>query len=351
MIELKHVCKSFDGHQVLDGLSLRLAEGESLCILGAIGCGKSTLLRCIAGMMTPDSGEIVFSEGQKPRIGVIFQQLNLFPFLTVLHNLTLALRRVLGMSAAEAERLAMEQLESIGLAEKSHLMPHELSAGQQQRVAIARALVMKPQILLLDEPLSSLDPIAQGEVMDVLRKLKSEITLVMCTHNIQAASELADRIAILDAGRICEDGTVDQILSSPRQETTRRLLSHMRDLHYTIESPQFDRPELNSRIEQFCTRYGMDGCVTRHVQLVVEESLNLIPLEHGLHLQLSKIEKDMRMSLDITTKNMGVKYLDQSSCRDDLSLSILRGLCNVLEERVVGNQHILHIEWNNERLL
>lgn len=351
MIELKHVCKSFDGHQVLNDLSLGLVEGESVCLLGTIGSGKSTLLRCLAGIEESDSGEIVFSDGKKPRIGMIFQQFNLFPFLTVLHNLTLAPKRVLGMSTAEAESIAMEQLQSIGLAHKSHLFPHELSAGQQQRVAIARALVMKPQILLIDEPLSSLDPIARGEVMDVLRKLKSEITLVMSTHNIEAASELADRIVVLDAGCVCEDGAVNEVLMSPRQEATRRLLSYMRDLHYTIESSQFDRPELNSRIEQFCVRYGMDGRSARYVQLVVEESLNLIPLEHGAHLLLSKIEQDMCMSLDITTKNMGVKYLDQSSCRDDLSLSILCGLCDVLEERVEGNQHILHMVLAKERLL
>lgn len=351
MIELRHLSKLFDGHQALDDLSLKLVAGESVCLLGTIGSGKSTLLRCLAGLVNPDSGEIVFADGQKPRIGMIFQQFNLFPFLTVLHNLTLAPMRVWGMSEADAERVAMEQLESIGLAHKSHLFPHDLSAGQQQRVAIARALVMKPQILLLDEPLSSLDPIASGEVMDVLRKLKSEITLVMSTHNIKAASELADRVVVLDAGRVCEEGSVDEVLTSPRREATRRLLSYMRDLHYAIESPQFDRPELNSRIEQFCTKYGMDGKAARYVQLVVEESLNLVPLEYGVHLQLSTIEKDMRMSLDITTKSMGVKYLDSETCRDDLSLSMLLGLCDVLEEREEGSLHIVHVELDRERLL
>ncbi|MBO5732756.1 MAG: amino acid ABC transporter ATP-binding protein [Alistipes sp.] len=350
MIELKHVYKSFDGCQVLNDLSLKLVEGESVCLFGSIGCGKSTLLRCLAGLEQLDSGEIVFSGGERPRIGMIFQQFNLFPFLTVLHNLTLAPKQVLGMSTAEAERIAMAQLDSIGLAHKSHLFPHELSAGQQQRVAIARALVMKPQILLIDEPLSSLDPISRGEVMDVLRKLKSEITLVISTHDIQAASELADRIAILDEGYICEDGSVDEVLTSPRQEATRRLLSYMRDLHYTIESVQFDRPELNSRIEQFCSRYGLNAKASRYVQLVVEESLNLVPLEGGARLQLAKMNDDMRMMLDIVTDEAGVLYADESTCRDDLSLSILRGLCDVLEERVEGSMHILHMELSKARL-
>lgn len=350
MIELRHIYKSFDGNQALDDLSLKLAERESVCVIGAIGCGKSTLMRCLAGLVEPDSGEIIFANGHKPRVGMVFQHLHLFPFLTVLHNLTLAPIRVLGMSAAEAERIALEQLESVGLAHKSHLLPQELSAGQQQRVAIARSLVMKPQILLLDEPLSLLDPIARGEVMDVLRKLKREITLIISTHDIQAASELVDKIVVMEKGQVCEVGTVDEILTAPSQEATRRLLSHMRDLHYAIEYPQFDRPELNARIEQYCARYGFGGQVARYVQLVVEESLNLVPLDRGAHLQLSKMEHEMRMLLDIVTEDMGLKYIDESSCRDDLSLSLLRGLCDELEERVEGGQHILHVELCKERL-
>lgn len=351
MIELRHIYKSFDGHQVLNDLSLKFAERELVCLIGAMGCGKSTLLRCLAGLETPDAGEILFTAGEKPRIGMIFQHFNLFPFLNVLHNLTLAPMRVLGLSAAEAERIALEQLESVGLAHKSHLFPHELSVGQQQRVAIARALVMKPQVLLLDEPLSALDPIATGEVMDVLRKLKKEITLIMNTHNLNAVAELADRIVVLEKGHVCEEGTSDEILVAPREEATRRFLSYQRDLHYTIESPQFDRPELNARIEQYCNRFSLGGQAFRFVQLAVEESLNLVPLERGVRLLLSKVEQETRMSLDVMVEDMGVAYTDESSCRDDLSLSILQGLCDVLVERVEGNQRTLHMELNQERLL
>lgn len=351
MIELRHIYKSYDGLQVLDNLSLKLAEREMVCVIGAMGCGKSTLLRCLAGLVTPDAGEIIFPAGEKPRIGMIFQRFNLFPFLNVLHNLTLAPMQVLGLSAAEAERIALEQLESVGLAHKSHLFPHELSVGQQQRVAIARALVMKPQILLLDEPLSALDPISKGEVMEVLRKLKKEITLIMNTHNLTAAAELADRIVVLDKGHICEEGTANEILFAPRHKATRRFLSYQRDMHYTIESPQFDRPELNARIEQYCNRFSLGGQAYRFVQLAVEETLNIIPLNRGTHLRLSKVENQTRISLDVTVEDMGVSYTDESSCSDDLSLSILQGLCDVLEERVEGNQRTIHMELNQERLL
>lgn len=351
MIELKHIYKSFDGNRVLDDLSLKFAEREMVCVIGPMGCGKSTLLRCLAGLVEPDSGEIVFSAAEKPRIGMILQHFNLFPFLNVLHNLTLAPMRVLGLSAAEAERMALEQLESVGLAHKSHLFPQDLSVGQQQRVAIARCLVMKPQVILLDEPLSALDPIATGEVMDVLRKLKKEVTLIMNTHKLSAAAELADRIVFLDKGRVCEEGTPDEILVAPREEATRRFLSYMKDLHYTIESPQFDRPELNARIEQYCNRFGLGGQAFRFVQLAVEEALNLIPLEKGARLLLSKADQEVRMSLELLVDDKGVSYIEEDSCSDDLSLSMLQGLCEVLEERVEEGQRILHMELNQERLL
>ena len=351
MIELKHIYKSYGNHQALNDLSLKIAERETICLIGAMGSGKSTLLRCLAGLVTPDSGEIIFKGGQRPRIGMIFQHFNLFPHLNVLHNITLAPMTVLGLSVREAEKMAMEQLESVGLASKSHLFPRELSEGQQQRVAIARSLVMKPQILLLDEPLSALDPIAIGEVTDVLRKLKKDMTLVMNTHKLNIAAELADRVVFLERGQVCEEGTADEVLVSPCKEATKRFLSYMKDLYFTIESPLFDRPELNARIEQYCNRFGLGSQAFRFVQLAVEESLNIMPLEKGVSLKLSKAEQQVRMILEMSAENTGGSFLDENSCRDDLSLSLLRGLCDVLEERVEKNQRILHLELGQDRLL
>ena len=199
MIELKHIYKSFDGNRVLDDLSLTFAERELVCMIGPMGCGKSTLLRCLAGLVDPDSGEIRFTSGEKPRIGMILQDFNLFPFLNVLHNLTLAPMRVLGMSAAEAERLALEQLESVGLAHKSHLFPQDLSVGQQQRVAIARCLVMKPRVLLLDEPFSALDYQTKLNVCDDVHSIitNEKQTVIAVTHDISEAISMSDRIVIL----------------------------------------------------------------------------------------------------------------------------------------------------------
>ena len=351
MIELRQICKSIEGNQILDNLSLTFKDKEMVCIIGTIGCGKSTLLRCIHGLVQPDSGEILFPSGEVPRIGMIPQHFNLFPHLNVLQNLTLAPMKVLGMPASEAKELAMEHLRAVGLAHRSHKFPRELSIGQQQRVAIARCLVMNPQIILLDEPLSALDPIATGEVMDVLRKLKKEKTLIMVSHKLEAVVELADRVVFLDKGQVCEEGTVDEVIGHPTKEATKHYLSHKKDLHYKIKSSDFDRPELNSRIENYCNRYGLGSQAFHFTQLAVEEALNLIPLDKGVKLILSKAEHEVRMTLDISAENTGVSYIDESTCKDELSLSLLLGLCDVLEERVIGDQRVLHMELNKESLL
>jgi polar amino acid transport system ATP-binding protein len=351
MIELRQISKYINGNQALDNLSLKFDEHEMVCLIGSMGSGKSTLLRCLDGHIKPDSGEILFSAGKKPRTGMIFQHFNLFPHLNVLQNLTLAPMKVLGLSAREAEDLALEQLKSVGLVHKCRQYPNELSVGQQQRVAIARCLMMNPQIILLDEPLSSLDPIATGEVMDVLRKLKKEKTLIMATHNHDAISDLADRVVFMDKGRVCEEGIFDQVINSPLKDETRSFVRHMKDLLYNIESPDFDRPELNARIEQYCNRFGLGTKAFHFTQLAVEEVLNIIPIEKGVQLTLSKSEQEVRMTLEMTVEDSGVSYIDPDTCRDELSLSLIQGLCDVLGERVEGNQRILHLELNKESLL
>ena len=351
MIELRNIYKFIDGHKILDNLSLKFNEREMVCLIGPMGGGKSTLLRCIAGLVEPDAGEVVYTSGQQPRIGMVFQHFNLFPHLDVLRNLTLAPVHVLGMEVAEAERIALEQLEMVGLAHRSRLFPEDLSAGQQQRVAIARCMMMNPSIVLLDEPMSALDPLAAAEVMDVLRRLKKEMMLIMVTHKLDAVAELADRVVFLDKGRVCEDGTPEEILRNPREEETRLYMSHIKDLHYVIESPKFDRPELNARIEQYCDRFGLGIQAAHFVQLAVEESLNLIPLDKGVRLLLSKVEREVRMSIEISVEDTGVSFIDESSCKDDLSLSLLQGLCDVLDEKVEDGQRVMHLELNQDRLL
>lgn len=352
MIELSHISKSFGTKSVLKDVSLKVKENEMICLIGSIGCGKSTLMRCVTGLIQPDAGVIDRDEACV-RIGMVAQRLNLFPHLNVLHNLTLAPMHVLGMSQEEAESVAMAQLRSVGLAERAYRFPNELSMGQQQRVAIARSLVMRPSVLLLDEPMSALDPIATAEVMDVLRKLKREITMIMVTHNIAAAEEIADRMVFLHEGRIVEQGTPEELLHNPQKEQTKEFVSRLRNLDYEIQSSGFDRPELNARIQNYCNRFGLGAQAFRFVQLAVEELINVIPLDSGVHLTLSKHDDEVRMSIDARFSSEGKDYImiDGDDIPDELSFSILYGLTDVMQEHDEGDVHHIHIELGQERLL
>ena len=360
MIEVSHISKFFNGKKVLDDVSFSLGKRETMCVIGSMGSGKSTLLRCIAGLERPECGTICFdgrplickNAGGYNHIGMVFQNFNLFPHFNVLRNLTLAPIKVLGMSQKEAEEQAFQQLKKVGLGEKALLFPHELSAGQRQRVAIARCLMMKPRLMLFDEPTSALDPIAEAEVMDVMRKLKKEIPQIIITHKISLVKEIADRIIFMHDGRICEEGTPADLLNNPTQAATRSFLSYQKNMIYRVEHVLFDRPELNARIECYCNRFGLGSQAFHFVQLVVEELLNLLPLEKGLDLVLSKSDTEVRMSLDVTLPFSDTMYLDPMQAKDDLSLNIISGLCEVmLETTNEEGCKLIHLELNKERLL
>lgn len=348
MIEISHLSKSFQGKEILHDITISVKEHETLCIIGPSGCGKTTLLRCLAGLEEFEGSRNVASE-----IGMVFQRSNLFKHLNVLHNLILAPTHVLKMSSQEAEHLAMQHLKSVGLAEKASYLPSQLSVGQKQRVAIARCLVMKPKVLILDEPLSALDPIASREVMNVLRKLKKEIALVMVTHDLSAVAELADRVVFLNEGRICEEGRPEQILASPQNDITKNFISHKKNLIYHISSDDFDRPELNARIELYCNKFGLGGQAYRYVQLAVEELLNFIELDDGINIILSKADNEVRMLLNVSFKDKGRDILTKDNISDDnlISLSILQGLCDNINEYVDNGVRTIHLELNQDRLL
>ena len=360
MIEVSHISKSFNGKKALDDVSLSVGPCETVCIIGSMGSGKSTLVRCIAGLEFPETGEISIdgrllerkSQDGYNHIGMVFQNFNLFPHFNVLHNLTLAPIKVLGMSEKAAEEQALHQLKKVGLGEKANLYPHELSAGQRQRVAIARCLMMKPRLMLFDEPTSALDPIATAEVMDVMRKLKKEIPLVIITHKLSLVKEIADHVVFMQNGKICEEGSPAELLTEPRQAETRSFLSYQKNMIYRINHVHFDRPELNARIECYCNRFGLGSQAFHFVQLVVEELLNLLPLENGVNLVLAKSDNEVRMSLDVVLPFSETMYLDQMQTKDDLSLSIIEGLCEVMQETTdEEGRKLIHLELNKERLL
>ncbi|MGP4968916.1 amino acid ABC transporter ATP-binding protein (plasmid) [Glutamicibacter bergerei] len=254
VIELKRITKSFATKNferlvVLDDMSLDIKRGEVLCVIGPSGSGKSTMLRCINRLETLDSGEIrvlgeyvgykevngsmeLLSEKatarQRQRLGMVFQQFNLFPHLTVLQNIIEAPTVVNRVSRKDATKVALELLEKVGLSSKADAYPGELSGGQQQRVAIARALAMNPEVMLFDEPTSALDPELVGEVLRVMTDLaQAGMTMIVVTHEMQFAREVADRVVIMDKAKIIEDGTPEEVFENPKNPRTREFLARV----------------------------------------------------------------------------------------------------------------------------
>ena len=240
-LQVSEVVKRFGTNTVLDRIGLDVAESEVICLIGASGSGKSTLLRCINLLEPIDEGEIwldgidisepgLDADPIRRRIGMVFQSFNLFPHMTVADNIALAPRRVLGRSKTDARTHAVELLDRLSLADKADDYPDRLSGGQQQRVAIARSLAINPEVMLLDEITSALDPELVGEVLDVVRQLKRDgMTMIIATHEMGFAKEIADRVCFLHRGQILESGTPDQIFTSPTEPRTQQFLQRVID--------------------------------------------------------------------------------------------------------------------------
>ncbi|WP_226553836.1 amino acid ABC transporter ATP-binding protein [Celeribacter naphthalenivorans] len=240
MIEIQNVRKSFGQLEVLKGIDLNVAKGEVVTVIGGSGSGKSTLLTCINGLEPIDSGKIIVDGTEvhakstdlnklRQKIGIVFQQWNAFPHLTVLENVTLAPRKVLGMSKADAEAIAEKQLKHVGLGDKLSTHPTRLSGGQQQRMAIARALAMSPDYMLFDEVTSALDPQLVGEVLETLKMLAEEgMTMILVTHEMSFARDVSDRVAFFHQGIMAEIGAPEQIFGDPQHEETQKFLASVR---------------------------------------------------------------------------------------------------------------------------
>ena len=239
LLEVRDVHKAFGDLAVLTGMNLEVDLHEVVVLIGASGSGKSTLLRCVNGLEAVDAGLVRIDDIEvtapdvdldevRKRVGIVFQQFNLFPHMSVLDNITLAPRKVLGMRRSDAETAARELLERFGLLAKADDSPDRLSGGQQQRVAIVRALAMKPEVMLFDEVTSALDPLLVGEVLDVIRELKDEgMTIVMATHEMGFAQEVADRVCFLHEGRVLEQGPPAALFGAPEMEQTRAFLARI----------------------------------------------------------------------------------------------------------------------------
>ena len=237
MIDVRNLSKSFDGHLVLNHISEHIAPGEKVVIIGPSGSGKSTFLRCLNLMETPSDGTITFDgtnitdpkvdiDSVRRQMGMVFQHFNLFPNMTIKKNITLAPVRTGLMKQAEADQLAMQLLQRVGLEEKADAYPNQLSGGQKQRIAIVRALAMNPKVMLFDEPTSALDPEMVGEVLSVMKELAKEgMTMVVVTHEMGFAREVGSRVLFMDEGKIVEQGTPEQIFDAPQHPRLQEFLS------------------------------------------------------------------------------------------------------------------------------
>ena len=237
LIKVENLEKAFGKIEVLKGISTEIKRGEVVCIIGPSGSGKSTFLRCLNLLEEPTGGHIYFDSTDitdaktninvhRQKMGMVFQQFNLFPHMTVLKNMTISPIKVLGLSKAEAEERAMKLLERVGLADRANSYPSQLSGGQKQRVAIVRALCMQPEVMLFDEPTSALDPEMVGEVLEVMKSLANDgMTMAVVTHEMGFAKEVADRIFFIDEGIIMEQGTPQEIFDNPKSPRLKDFLS------------------------------------------------------------------------------------------------------------------------------
>lgn len=237
MIKVENLNKSFGKLHVLKNVNEHIDKGEVVVVIGPSGSGKSTFLRCLNLLEVPEEGRIIFEENDitdknqninklREKMGMVFQQFNLFPHKTVMENITIAPIKVKGKSKKEAEELAMKLLKRVGLEDKANAYPNKLSGGQKQRIAIARALAMQPDVMLFDEPTSALDPEMVGEVLNVMKDLAREgMTMVVVTHEMGFAKEVGDRVIFMDNGTVLEEGTPDEVFNHPKEQRTKEFLS------------------------------------------------------------------------------------------------------------------------------
>jgi polar amino acid transport system ATP-binding protein len=346
MIKVHHLSKTYGDLTVLKDISLTVAKGEVISIIGPSGTGKSTFLRCLNLLEQPSGGSIVVDgidlldkKSDVPKIrqrmNMVFQSFNLFSHLTVLENLTIGPIKLLGMQRGEAEQKSLEILKLVGLAEKADSFPDELSGGQKQRVAIARCLAMNPEIILFDEPTSALDPTMVSEVLAVIRRLaKDGMTMLIVTHEMAFARDVSSRVLYMDEGLIYEEGTPQQIFEQPQKEKTRAFINRIRSFNYCISSPDYDLYAMNAEIELFCERQILPRKTRQNLLLLVEELLQIHnPLLATTALDLTIAYSEKKETLEIILEHHGEagNLLDKERLPDELGLNIITHLAQEID--------------------
>ena len=318
MIKISHLKKAYPNITPLKDVNVEIHKGDIISIIGPSGTGKSTLIRCINMLETPTAGEI-FVDGEcitdkkcninkiRQKMGMVFQSFNLFNHMNIIENIMAAPMDLLGKSKQDAYDDGMELLRTVGLADKAFNYPDELSGGQKQRVAIARALAMEPEIILLDEPTSALDPTMVGEVQAVIKDLaKKGLTLMIVTHEMRFAREIANRVFYMDEGGVYEDGTPEEIFDNPKKEKTIRFIKHLKVFENLITSKDFDFIGFNTSLEEFGRRNQVAQKAILRAQAVFEEL--------GVQIILPELANEFKLSValeysqDEETLTMLLKY-------------------------------------------
>ena len=350
MISVRHLSKSFrnpDGTQlqVLRDVNCEIARGEVISIIGPSGSGKSTLLRALNMLDPPTGGEIFFLgenilakgyplDRMRRKMGMVFQGFNLFDTMTVLDNVTFAPRRLLGVPAATAAEEGIALLRKVGIADKASAYPDQLSGGQKQRVAIARCLAMKPEVILMDEPTSSLDPTMVGEVLSVIRQLaRDHMTMLIVTHEMKFARDVSTRIFFMNEGIIYEDGTSAQIFDHPMHSATRAFTQRINKAVFDMENEDFDFLDMLSRMKAFCIKYAVSEKMEAVTHITEEMTQVLLRAYRPLRIVLSHSSILEETSLSFMIAGMESSPLEEEGV-DEISLAIIRGMSrNIVAER------------------
>lgn len=355
MIEVKNLRKEYPNAIPLTAATASIEKGEIISIIGPSGTGKSTFLRCLNGLETPSSGEILIDGVQlgnsatdisriRQKMGMVFQSFNLFSHLTVIENIMMAPVDLLGLSRQEAYDEAIRLLKTVGLATKARNYPDELSGGQKQRVAIVRALAMRPEILLFDEPTSALDPTMVGEVLAVIRSLAQQgLTMLIVTHEMKFARDVSTRVFYMDQGIIYEEGPPEQIFNQPQNELTRAFVKRLKTFNRQITSKDFDFVSMANDLSEFARRASLSSAQILKFEQIFEELCvaTILPTlpDQGLVLDFSAATSEDGSTCEVTIRWTGKAY-NPLEHGDDLALTLALAKTHHAEHtyRGQGNQ-------------
>lgn len=358
MIEVKGLSKKYSvaqgDHVVFSNVSCSIRKGDVIGVIGPSGCGKSTFIQCLMTLEQASSGEIWYNGENicapgvnlnrvRSRMGMVFQDFNLFEHLTVMENIILAPIKIDGLSSAEARAQAMELLRLVGLAECADQYPDQLSGGQKQRAAIARCLAMKPDVIFFDEPTSALDTTKKKEVAAVIKRLAQQgMTMVIVTHEHKLVQRVCNRVFFFCQGELYEQGTLDEVFKNPCRMLTRAYVQSIFGMKYTVNSRDFDLYALNSEIELYCYNNSL-AAYTGIVELLCEELLtNIMPYTGKVQVEM-KLAYNNTPALTLIQEDCEGPILDREGV-DDLSLALLRGYCDDITDQQNGRSRYIKLE-------